>query len=223
MLTLGIETSGRDGSVALVDGSRALGDASLSQTGRRHARTLVSESKSLLERCGCLPSKIEVVAVSIGPGSFTGLRVGVVCAKAFAYATASRIVAVDTLQAIAANSPPGAERVDIVMDAFRGELFLGRYHRSANDQWERQGEIQLVPADAASSWIDVDVPLSGPGLSVLNDPSIRSLPESCWVPQAAQVAKLGEQRALAGLVDDVWTLEPLYVRKSAAEERLAGH
>lgn len=221
MLTLGIETSGREGSVALVNAGEVLGEADLSQTGRRHARTLVAELKSLLERCGKVPSDVEAVAVSIGPGSFTGLRVGVVCAKTFAYATGCRIVAVDTLQAIAANSPPDVTIVDAVIDAFRGELFLGRYHRTGNETWQRDEAVRIVSAESLFSPADAGIPLTGPGLAVLGEqlPDRRLLPENCRPPRAIAIARLGESQALAGQVDDLWKLEPFYLRKSAAEEK----
>ena len=70
--------------------------------------------------------------MSVGPGSFTGLRVGVVCAKTLAYATGARLAAVDTLEAIAANSPPDVETVHVITDAQRGDLFVGTYRRTAD-------------------------------------------------------------------------------------------
>src|SRR5687768_2419931 len=107
MLVLSIETSGTGGSIALVDDRACLAERSLSQAGRRHARTLVFELKQLLAEREVAPGDLGAVAVSIGPGSFTGLRVGVVCAKTLAYAVSTKLVAVDTFLAIAAQSPDG--------------------------------------------------------------------------------------------------------------------
>lgn len=221
MLTVGIETSGQSGSVALVEEGRVLAASSLSQTGRRHARTLVSELKSLLEQLGYSPRDCGCVAVSIGPGSFTGLRVGVVCAKTFAYATGCEIVSVDTLQAIAAATPTGTDSVHVLVDAMRGDVFHARYDRQ-DGNWVRQGEIGLSPWRKLLPTIDPNIPLTGPALTNISTESWAHprLPESSWTPTAALVALIGEEQAVAGNTDDVWQLQPLYIRKSAAEEKL---
>lgn len=104
MLTLGIDTSGLGGSIAIARDGNCLAERALSRTGRRHARTLVAELKALFDDTRLRPHDCNTVAVSIGPGSFTGLRVGVVCAKTFAYATRCTLVAVDTHLAVAAAS-----------------------------------------------------------------------------------------------------------------------
>src|SRR4051812_47674672 len=105
MLTLAIETSGPNGSVALSRDGALIDVQTLEREGRRHAQTLVVTIKSMFERAGLRAADCNVVGVSIGPGSFTGLRVGVVCAKTFAYATGAQVVAIDTFEAIAAASP----------------------------------------------------------------------------------------------------------------------
>src|SRR5450759_3825007 len=99
MLTLAIETSGPLGSVALFESETVLGEQSL-ELGRQHGQSLIPTIRQLLTFYGKLPRDLELVAVSIGPGSYTGLRVGVVCAKTLAYAANSQLVAVDTLHAV---------------------------------------------------------------------------------------------------------------------------
>ncbi|HUQ68608.1 MAG TPA: tRNA (adenosine(37)-N6)-threonylcarbamoyltransferase complex dimerization subunit type 1 TsaB, partial [Planctomycetaceae bacterium] len=86
MNILSLETSGLTGSIAL-DRDGVVEQRELATAGRRHAQTLVAEMRDLLHAHGLRPADVNAVAVSIGPGSFTGLRVGVVCAKTFAYAT----------------------------------------------------------------------------------------------------------------------------------------
>lgn len=220
MLTLGIETSGQAGSVALVEGGNVLAETALSPSGRRHARTLVAELKVLLEQVDRRPTDCECVAVSIGPGSFTGLRVGVVCAKTFAYATGSRVVAVDTLEAIAAASPPDVERIDVVMDAMRGEVFYARF-KQRDSRWSRSDDISIIAWEELSERLGDSALLSGPVLATISarDWAAPRLEESCWSPRASVVATIGEREALAGRTDDLWTLEPRYIRKSAAEEK----
>ena len=98
---LAVDTSGMCGTIALQRDGELLEERELEQSRRRHAQTLISEVQELLQDHELGSSTVEIVAVSHGPGSFTGLRVGIVFAKTFAYATGCSIVAVDTLQAVA--------------------------------------------------------------------------------------------------------------------------
>ena len=223
MLTLGIETSGQEGSIALVESGVVLAEVPLSLTGRRHARTLVAELKDLLREAGRSPGECECVAVSIGPGSFTGLRVGVVCAKTFAYATGSQVVGVDTLEAIAAGSSEEVTQADVLVDAMRGELFTARYIRG-KDRWSRQNEISIVARRDFDAVRDGAVPASGPALAniAVEAGFANRLDKECWTPQARNVALIGESEATTGRSHNLWTLEPLYIRRPAAEEQAKG-
>jgi tRNA threonylcarbamoyladenosine biosynthesis protein TsaB len=101
-LILAIETSGRMGSVALAQGERLLGERHFSGP-MRHSAEVFPAILWLLERFGKMPADIEQVYISVGPGSFTGLRIAVAIAKTMALASGAKIVAVDTLDIIAAN------------------------------------------------------------------------------------------------------------------------
>ncbi|MBC8113901.1 MAG: tRNA (adenosine(37)-N6)-threonylcarbamoyltransferase complex dimerization subunit type 1 TsaB, partial [Candidatus Saccharimonas sp.] len=114
MFVIGLDTSGLVGSVALLCDGELLGERSLGEAGRRHAQSLVLELHELLKSHGAKPRDVKAVAVSKGPGSFTGLRVGLVCAKTFAYATGCQFVAVNTFEAIADNCPTQVRDVWIV-------------------------------------------------------------------------------------------------------------
>lgn len=231
LLTLGVETSGQTGAVALRRGGQMVESISLQQTGRRHAQTLISEVDAMLRRASHATRQLDAVAVSIGPGSFTGLRVGVVFAKTLAYATGCRLAAVDTFRAIAAACPADVSEVFVVSDAQRGELFVGRYLLTDSGTGpQRQGEIVIEPAElfceriqqAASSRTDLAV--SGPAAGTLlfsSSAAVRILPEELRHPRAEFVAELGEQQVLAGELCDPWQLEPFYLRRSAAEEKAA--
>jgi tRNA threonylcarbamoyl adenosine modification protein YeaZ len=103
---LAVDTSGFEGSVAISEDRHVLNQRCLNAEGRRHAQMLVLEVGELLKSQRLKPADIDIVAVSIGPGSFTGLRVGVVFAKTFAWANNAKLVAVDTLQAVAQRNNP---------------------------------------------------------------------------------------------------------------------
>lgn len=221
-LTLGIETSGFGGSVALIEHGAVVAARNLDPTGRRHARALVPEIRSLLTDAGRPASDLGLIAVSMGPGSFTGLRVGVVCAKTLAWATGAAIIGVDTCLAIAAQSPAEVGRLEVVGDGQRGDLYVGRYVRTGEHRWLRDGVIEIRAAETWLSHLDPSTVATGPGLerhAEVAAARCRVLPRSFWTPQATVVARIGELQAQAGTTDDVWTIEPFYLRKSGAEEK----
>jgi tRNA threonylcarbamoyladenosine biosynthesis protein TsaB len=224
-LTLAIETSGLPGSIALCCGPECLVEAILDEAPRRHAQTLVSEIGRRLKETSRSVRELQAVAVSIGPGSFTGLRVGVVCAKTLAYATGCRLAAVDTLRAIAANSGPGVERVHVMCDALRGDAYVATYRLSAG-VWTAEQPPSIV---VARTWLSERPPgdtISGPGLATygqLVPAECRQLSPETWIPRARIIAQLGQEQLARGDAADCATLEPFYLRRSAAEERRDGH
>jgi tRNA threonylcarbamoyladenosine biosynthesis protein TsaB len=225
MNILGIDTSGREGSLALRCDGQCTGERSLAKTERRHAQTLVAEIDSLVRETGLEFTDLNGVAVSIGPGSFTGLRVGVTCAKTLAWATGCHVAAVDTLQVIAQNAPDDVDDVHVISDAQRGELFVGRYVRGNDGMFASVGEIEIV---AVAGWCDQRTPdcvVTGPGLDKYADgfaSSVRLLEPEQRLPSASIVARFGERQIGAGETADLWSLEPLYIRRSAAEEKRDG-
>lgn len=228
MLVLGIETSGSEGSVALVQDNACLDEKRLSHTGRRHAQSLVLEIGELLRSHDLAPRDIEAVAVSRGPGSFTGLRVGMVCAKTFAYGTGCKFIAIDTFTAIAENLPAELTHVIVIEDAQRDELFVGRLTRDESRRWTSVSPIQLIStAEFLRQRTESDV-ITGPGVRKL-DPiqgSSRWLSgEEFCLPRASVIASLGHVLIASNAdpadpsVTDFWQALPFYLRKSAAEEK----
>jgi tRNA threonylcarbamoyladenosine biosynthesis protein TsaB len=219
MLILAIETSGPLGSVALLDGQGLLAEQTL-ELGRKHAQSLIPTIQQVLAQDAKAPQDIGLVAVSIGPGSYTGLRVGVVCAKTLAYAVKCPLVAVDTLLAIACNSPAELSRIDVIADAQRGDLFVGRYELNASGQWMRLGEVQACRAEDWAGELTDRHTVSGPGLEKFGGliaGKCRALTAEFWVPNAVQIAQLGAKLFADGETADPWAVEPLYLRRSSAE------
>lgn len=199
-----------------------LAERGLSSEGRRHAQTLVLEVAELLKSCELKPQQIDVVAVSVGPGSFTGLRVGVVFAKTFAWANNAKLVAVDTLQAVAQQLSPDHPTVTVISDAQRGEVFVNDYEWDSETKTRQPlTELRIENANAAGESPNTIV--TGPGLAKFADSFTDQwevASESAWLPGAATVAQLGSVLAEQGIWADVHNLEPLYVRRSYAEEKL---
>ena len=130
-MLLAIETSGTQGSVAIFDGQTLRFKRILGATGTRHAQTLPAEVAAALAHCDLQPRDIRSVAVSIGPGSFTGLRVGLTFAKTFVWLNNARLVAVDTLRAVTLQVPRDLEYVTAIVDAQRTEFFAATYRWNA--------------------------------------------------------------------------------------------
>ena len=219
MLTLAIETSGPLGSVALFESGFVLAEQSL-ELGLQHGQSLIPTIRQLLTSCGKLPRNLELVAVSIGPGSYTGLRVGVVCAKTLAYVVNCQLAAVDTLQAVACNTPADTTFVEVICDAQRGDLFAGRYMREPSGLWKPQHEIRQIPATAWADEVKSTDTVSGPGLDKfahLVEGRCRVLSPEFRRPHAVWIARLGIEALKAGRAADLWSIEPLYLRRSSAE------
>ena len=228
MFVIGLDTSGLVGSVALLRDGELLAERSLGEAGRRHAQSLVLELHELLQSHGAKPLDVQVVAVSKGPGSFTGLRVGLVCAKTFAYATGCQFVAIDTFEAIADNCPIEVRDVWIVENAQRGDLFAGRYARDESGLWRPAGPIQTVAAEEWLAARTAEETITGPGLAHADLQAVRArllTDDAVARPRASAIARLGQRRRLARDTAppsddfDFWKAVPLYIRTSAAEEK----
>ncbi len=239
MLIIGLETSGFVGSIALRRDGQLLEERLLGQAGRRHAQSLVLELRELLHTHGATSRDVQAIAVSKGPGSFTGLRVGLVCAKTFAYATGCRFVAVDTFAAIAENCPCNVTDVWVVENAQRGDFFVGRYAidnaiPTSTRSWRLMAPVQIVSADEWLANRAASDTITGPGLTDhagAISPARLLTDEVIAKPRASSIARLGEQRLLSdatpsidsGLENDTdfWKAVPFYFRPSAAEEQQA--
>src|SRR5688572_5334655 len=130
-----IETSGRVGSIAIVRDGTVVVEEQFPH-GLQHAAQIVPIIDRLTRAQGWSPSDVEELYVSIGPGSFTGLRISVTLAKAMALATGVRLVAVPTVRVLAENAPPDARHLVIVLDAKRDQIFTARFERGDGEgEW----------------------------------------------------------------------------------------
>lgn len=221
MLILALETSGFGGSIALLDDEHVLGERVL-DAGRRHAQTLVPEIHSLLQEHHRKAAECELIAVSSGPGSFTGLRVGITCAKTMAYVTGAKLTAVPTFPCLAAGCPDDVNRVQVIMNAQRQELFVGHFERHSARSWCESRPLNIEKVAAWQEQLTADDAVTGPDLEALAETitsRCRVLAPEFWQPQARWVGRLGLQYLQAGQGVTCWDLQPLYVRKSAAEEK----
>jgi len=225
MKILSIETTERIGSLAALSDDKTLSTLTLNDE-QRSAQSLTVGLRDLLTEVGWETSDVDLVAVTQGPGSFTGLRVGLTAAKVFAYCAEAEIMGVNTLDAIAARCPADVSRVAVAVDAQRDQVVGRLYKRDEQGAMRPDGEERLVDWDVFLAELPVDVPLSGPILQrkakhLADDPAIRLLDPAYWGPTAQTVGELAYEQYAAGRRDDVWTILPRYSRQSAAEEKWA--
>jgi tRNA threonylcarbamoyladenosine biosynthesis protein TsaB len=222
---LALETTGASGSVAALVGGRIVAERDL-QSGQRSAQSMAPGIAELLREVGWQPRDVQLLAVTVGPGSFTGLRVGVTTAKTFAYATGAAVIGVDAMLVVAAQIPADETQCWATFDAQRGELVVAHVRRTGSAPFEVQriGEPQIVDAEQWLGALPSDVIVSGPGLlhcKTLLRPATRVADERLWQPQAGVVGQIGWRDYRAGARQDLWSLSPVYFRPSAAEEKLA--
>jgi tRNA threonylcarbamoyladenosine biosynthesis protein TsaB len=222
---IAMETSGRHGSLAALtaDGDNAILLQQVDLSGKeRTAQVLAPKLQRLIAELGWLPQSIELIAVTNGPGSFTGLRLGVTTAKVFAYAASAEIIAVNTLAVIASQAPQSPAPVWAVLDAQRQEVFAARFTIADDNRLHTNVPTQIVSQDR---WLAELLPgdrVTGPALKRLAGrlpSSVASAPTELWQPTAAAVGHLAWQTFRDGHRDDVWMLAPAYYRPSAAEEK----
>ena len=228
MLILAFETSAKAGSVALMDDTALLGE-SYSNTGLTHSQTLLAMAEELLKNCGRTASDVTAVAVAAGPGSFTGVRIGVSAAKGFAWAGELPCCGESTLEAMAENLGIWEGTVCCAMDARRSQVYNalfsareGRLSRLCDDRAvslaELAEELKILPKP---------IFLVGDGSKLCYNtlceavPGLVCPPEHRMHQRAAGVALLARRRLERGETPDGNSLEPNYLRLSQAErERL---
>jgi len=214
-----LETSGRGARIGLARDGVLRHKVEL-DAARRHAREMIPTIEAMLKAESLKPTDLTGVMASRGPGSYTGLRVGLATAKALAYATGRQLRAVNTFAAIAEQAPAEAEHVWVVADALQKQVYIQRFDRTASG-WVPFQELCIGAVDEWLNWLPAGVHVSGPGVAVYAN----NIPQSCLLvpeadrePQIESVLKVG-LRLPPLSKEELFSLEPLYMRGSSAEEK----
>jgi tRNA threonylcarbamoyladenosine biosynthesis protein TsaB len=225
---LAIDTATRIQSLALLDGDKLLEHAQR-RVQFNHGSTLLEHVSTMLEEHRLEVGELDLIAVGIGPGSFTGLRVGLAISKALARAESIPLVGVSSLAALA-HPVAMANRAAIVCpvyDARRQEVFAGLYRHGAPILEQLEDDQTIAPTALRDKILELSadetVTLVGDGprrydeLDDWDDADVHIL--SGWAdgPSAASVGLLGRQKVLADGADDLATLQPNYIRPTDAE------
>ena len=221
MLTLALDTATGVCTVGLVRDGHVLAEYDIS-VGLTHSEGLMPQVDQMFARTSIKKEEIDRIAVSIGPGSFTGLRIGLAAAEAMAYAWQCGICGVNTLLAMAYNIPVDGIVLAPVLDAQKGNFYAAFYEWVHGDLQEVQ-PVEITDGAALLQRLQgcgKPVLLMGECERLLKHPlpaGILPAPEQVRLPKASSVALAAEgMKELAG--EDVFSLRPYYIRKSEAEE-----
>jgi tRNA threonylcarbamoyladenosine biosynthesis protein TsaB len=222
---LAIETSGHVGSIALAEGDAVFVEEQFPH-GLKHAAEIVPMIDRLCRSRNWSPKEIEQLYVSVGPGSFTGLRIGITLAKTLALATGVKLVAVPSVRVLAQNAPAEADHLIIVLDAKRDQIFTARFEREGAE-WREREPAHLDSLTAMIERSPKPIYLLGEGIPyhekfVPRDDGVLITPAELWRARAGAVAKIGAEMAAGGEFADPDRLTPLYIRKPEAQEKLEG-
>jgi tRNA threonylcarbamoyladenosine biosynthesis protein TsaB len=219
---LGIDTAGRSGSVAVVSSGRVTSLSPLG-VGQTYADSLAIEILNSLKSCGLVPKDLAGVAVSVGPGSFTGLRIAVATALGMVAGLAIPIVGVETLWAWAEALGRRPESVCPVLDAGKGLVFAARFGWEG-DRLVRRAEDSVLSPERLCGLLDDPTVIWGDGaerfceiFSREGAGRIVTLPRADWPPAAGVVALCGQERILQGKADSPAGFQVRYVREAEAE------
>ncbi len=217
MKLLGIETSSHTFSVAVSEGDRVL--KSLSVGDARRPSTLLSELiRQILFEVGWTFSVLDGFAISIGPGSFTGLRVGVMTVKTLAWALKKPVLPVSSLEVLAQNLVLHSELICPWVDARKGKVYTALFSPNGHGELKRLKADRLVLPEQLFKELSGPVVLVGDGLRRYQElivaqerPEIRQAPESSWTPTAESVCRIAAHRWPEGVLDDPHRLVPQYL------------
>ncbi|MDD3074819.1 MAG: tRNA (adenosine(37)-N6)-threonylcarbamoyltransferase complex dimerization subunit type 1 TsaB [Eubacteriales bacterium] len=230
MVVLGIESSSPIASVALVSGHKLWGEMTLN-IGLTHSEQLLPLIDDLLQQTKVTLADLEGIAVSGGPGSFTGLRIGMATAKGLAQGLKIPLVSVSTLLALAYQQAGCCCLVSSLMNARKNEVYAALFRFTAAGYEQLEPEQALSPhlwAQKLAAYQKAIV-LTGDGGADYEEIWQETLGKKAVFPPAftqlargASVAWLGQQKLGQGEQDDLFTLIPMYIRSSEAERRLKG-
>lgn len=227
---LSLESSTPHGGAALLRDGQPFASAQLAE-GLRHGRELMPAVSGLLDKAGIAAADLWAVAVSVGPGSYTGTRIGVMSAKALAYGTGCRLAAVSSLAALAEtqrldNGASAGDRVMVVQDARRDEVYVGVYLLEEETR-ALYPDAAVTPEEAAATLADLlaaggAVRLAGSGFATYAD-LFSSAVAAPGVINPVAVGVLGWRQVLREKTADPFALQPVYLRRDAGHDWRRDH
>jgi len=221
---IAVETSGSLGSVAIGLGEAILAEEAFDAR-NNHGVALLPAVDRLVRGCGFSPQAIHQIYVSAGPGSFTGLRIGLTLARTLAYAANAQVVRVPSLEVIAQNAmtlPDPPRRIAVLLDAKRNHVFAACFERAGTSYAPIDEPAEREPVSYLTSLGVVGVLGEGAvrhAAALARCPMATRLPDALHAGKARVVYALGRVRAAEGAFTSMAELTPIYIRRPEAEER----
>lgn len=221
MLTLGIETATKVCSVALGDGKNILASYEVNM-GMTHSEGLVPQIDQMLVRTGVAKKDLDLIAVSKGPGSFTGLRIGLATAEALAFGLQKPLRAVNTLETLAYNLPATGLTLACLIDAQKGNFYYARYSWNKGVLLEEKTVSILSLASIMEELRTLAKPIVLLGevqrAEEILPVNVELAPLALRLPRASSVANIAASNYAQSSAEDYFGMEPFYLRRSEAEE-----
>jgi len=226
MIILGVETATMTGGVALLSEERLISEYTLNVR-TTHTARLMPAIDQILRDSSVDKSEIDGIAISTGPGSFTGLRIGLATAKGLALGLSIPLVGVPTLDALARNVPFATYQICTVLDAKKKEVYASLF-RYEGDTLVRLMPYKVMPPGDLMKQLHEKTIFLGDAVNVYREFIAENLgdlaifaPDAQRLPRAAIVAEMGLSKLKAGEYLDITSAEPLYIRPSDAEISVA--
>jgi tRNA threonylcarbamoyladenosine biosynthesis protein TsaB len=223
MKVLGIDTSTASGSLGLIDDERIIAEYVLNIP-VTHSERLLGAVELILTEARCVLEDLDGWAISIGPGSFTGLRIGVSMVKGLAFATEKPVAGIATLDALASLISPTPYLICPILDARKGEVYTAFYRYEKGDIFKRISSYQAIRPEELVKEIDEKTIFIGDGVKTYGGYLRGVLPSQVIFPPSplhvlhgSAVAKLGLEVLRKGESLDLSKFTPIYVRPSEAE------
>ena len=224
MLILAFESSAKAASVALMKDGVLLGER-FQHSGKTHSATLMPMAQGLLKDCEVMAKDLDVVAVAMGPGSFTGVRIGVAAAKGLAWAAEKEVCGVSTLLGMATQMAQLEGIICPVMDARRNQVYNARFFAGHGNltRFKEDRAISLAELKTELEHVSGPIFLVGDGAELTYKTLAKDIPNLILPPEhhrhqrAVGVALLAQKKAAAGETGDGNALNPNYLRLSQAE------
>jgi tRNA threonylcarbamoyladenosine biosynthesis protein TsaB len=223
MKVLGLDTATSCGCVGLIDDERIVSEYLL-DIPVTHSERLLGAIELVLREAHCAMEDLDGWAISLGPGSFTGLRIGVSTVKGLAFPNRKPVTGVSTLDVLASQTSPTPFLICPILDARKGEVYTAFYCYGEENFLKRQSAYQAITPEDLIKKINEKTIFIGNGVRTYGDylrdaiPSLAIFPPpSLHVPHGSVVAKLGLEHLRKGDILDLSTFTPFYVRPSEAE------
>ena len=227
-IILSIETATGCGSVALTKGGMNNGKLLAEATAQpevTHSRRLLGSVDWVMQAAGVSWEELDGVAISLGPGSFTGLRIGMAAAKGIVFATQKPLIGVQTLDAIALSCPIIDRPLWCLLDARKQEIYAACYQAGPHGLPEQCSPVEAIRPERLLERIKGPALLAGSGLNEYHDlfaekEDLQLISPALSSPSAVRIGFLAAEQLLRGEIHDPATIAPMYVRASEAEVNL---